>query len=86
MRGMSARRVYCDDEKYHGEWGRTQLLLGPYTFAEVTVDLTTYSVTVGAFVAVQEIGKVLHPFCCGQLRVVWLRQSASRSHEKGGLA
>ncbi len=29
--------------------------------AEVTVDLTTYSVTVEDFVALQEIGKVLHP-------------------------
>ena len=29
--------------------------------AEVTVDLTTYSVTVDDFVALQEVGKVLHP-------------------------
>src|SRR5262249_8044927 len=29
--------------------------------AEVSVDLTTYSVTVDDFVALQEIGKVLHP-------------------------
>jgi CO/xanthine dehydrogenase Mo-binding subunit len=29
--------------------------------AEVTVDLTTYSATVNDFVALQEIGKVLHP-------------------------
>ena len=29
--------------------------------AEVTVDLTTYAVTVDDFVAVQEVGRVLHP-------------------------
>jgi CO/xanthine dehydrogenase Mo-binding subunit len=29
--------------------------------AEVTVDLTTYSVKVDDFVALQEVGKVLHP-------------------------
>ena len=29
--------------------------------AEVTVDLTTYGVTVDDFVALQEVGKVLHP-------------------------
>ena len=29
--------------------------------AEVTVDLTTFSVTVDDFVALQEVGKVLHP-------------------------
>ena len=36
--------------------------------AEVTVDLTTYSVTVDDFVALQEVGRVLHPvLAAGQI-------------------
>ena len=36
--------------------------------AEVTVDTTTYSVTIDDFVALQEIGKVLHPvLAAGQI-------------------
>ena len=36
--------------------------------AEVTVDLTTYSASVDNFVALQEVGKVLHPvLAAGQI-------------------
>jgi CO/xanthine dehydrogenase Mo-binding subunit len=51
--------VYWDDEKYRGE-AYAAFAWAVYA-AEVTVDLTTYSVTVDDFVALQEIGKVLHP-------------------------
>ncbi len=51
--------VYWDDEKYRGE-AYAAFAWAVYV-AEVTVDLTTYSVTVNDFVALQEVGKVLHP-------------------------
>jgi CO/xanthine dehydrogenase Mo-binding subunit len=51
--------VYWDDEKYRGE-AYAAFAWAAYV-AEVTVDLTTYSVTVDDFVALQEVGKVLHP-------------------------
>src|SRR5205809_1353206 len=51
--------VFCDDEKYRGE-AYAAFAWAVYV-AEVTVDLTTYSVTVDDFVALQEVGKVLHP-------------------------
>jgi CO/xanthine dehydrogenase Mo-binding subunit len=51
--------VFWDDEKYRGE-AYAAFAWAVYV-AEVTVDLTTYSVTVDDFVALQEIGKVLHP-------------------------
>jgi len=51
--------VYWDDEKYRGE-AYAAFAWAVY-IAEVTADLTTYSVTVDDFVALQEIGKVLHP-------------------------
>ncbi len=58
--------VYWDDEKYHGE-AYAAFAWAVYV-AEVTVDLTTYSVTVDDFVALQEIGKVLHPvLAAGQI-------------------
>jgi CO/xanthine dehydrogenase Mo-binding subunit len=51
--------IYWDDEKYRGE------AYAAYSWAvyiaEVTVDLTTYGVSVDDFVALQEVGKVLHP-------------------------
>ena len=51
--------VYWDDEKYRGE---AYAAFGWAVYvAEVTVDLTTYSVTVDDFVALQEVGRVLHP-------------------------
>jgi CO/xanthine dehydrogenase Mo-binding subunit len=53
------RDVYWDDEKYRGE-AYAAFAWAVYV-AEVTVDLTTYSVTVDDFVALQEVGKVLHP-------------------------
>ena len=51
--------VFWDDEKYRGE-AYAAFAWAVYV-AEVTVDLTTYSVTVDDFVALQEVGRVLHP-------------------------
>jgi CO/xanthine dehydrogenase Mo-binding subunit len=51
--------VFWDDEKYRGE-AYASYAWAVYV-AEVTVDLRTYSVTVDDFVALQEVGKVLHP-------------------------
>jgi CO/xanthine dehydrogenase Mo-binding subunit len=51
--------VFWDDEKYRGE-AYAAFAWAVYV-AEVSVDLTTFSVTVDDFVALQEIGKVLHP-------------------------
>src|SRR5260370_13278271 len=51
--------VFWDDEKYRGEAYAAFAWAG--YVAEVTVDLTPYSVTVDDFVALQKIAKVLHP-------------------------
>ena len=51
--------IFWDDEKYRGE-AYAAFAWAVY-IAEVTADLTTYGVTVDDFVALQEIGKVLHP-------------------------
>jgi len=51
--------IFWDDEKYRGE-AYAAFAWAVYT-AEITVDLTTYSVRVDDFVALQEVGKVLHP-------------------------
>src|SRR6266478_2534141 len=51
--------VYWDDEKYRGE-AYAAFAWAVYV-AEVSVDLTTYAVTVDDFVALQEVGRVLHP-------------------------
>jgi CO/xanthine dehydrogenase Mo-binding subunit len=51
--------IFWDDEKYRGE-AYAAYAWAVY-IAEVTVDLTTYSVSVDDFVALQEVGKVLHP-------------------------
>jgi CO/xanthine dehydrogenase Mo-binding subunit len=51
--------IFWDDEKYRGE-AYAAFAWAVY-IAEVRADLTTYSVTVNDFVALQEIGKVLHP-------------------------
>jgi CO/xanthine dehydrogenase Mo-binding subunit len=58
--------VHWDDEKYQGE------AYGAYTWAvyvaEVTVDLTTYEARIDDFVALQEVGKVIHPvLAAGQI-------------------
>jgi CO/xanthine dehydrogenase Mo-binding subunit len=51
--------IFWDDENYRGE------AYGAFAWAvyvaEITVDLTAYSVTIDDFVALQEVGKVLHP-------------------------
>jgi len=51
--------IFWDDQKYRGE------AYAAYSWAvyiaEVSVDLTTYSVSVKDFVALQEVGKVFHP-------------------------
>ncbi len=51
--------IFWDDEKYRGE-AYAAFAWAVY-IAEVTVDLTTYTVSVDDFVALQEVGKVLHP-------------------------
>ena len=55
----SPPNVYWDDEKYRGE-AYAAYAWAVYV-AEVTVDLSTYSVAVDDFVALQEVGRVLHP-------------------------
>ena len=51
--------IVWDDEKYRGS-AYAAFAWAVYV-AAVTVDLTTYSVSVDDFVALQEIGRVLHP-------------------------
>jgi len=51
--------IFWDDDKYRGE-AYAAFAWAVY-IAEVTVDLTTYRVSVDDFVALQEVGKVLHP-------------------------
>jgi CO/xanthine dehydrogenase Mo-binding subunit len=53
------RDVFWDDDKYRGE-AYAAFAWAVY-IAEVTVDLTTYAASVDDFVALQEVGKVLHP-------------------------
>ena len=58
--------IHWDDEKYQGD------AYGAYAWAvyvaEVSVDTLTYQITVDDFVAVQEIGKVMHPIlAAGQI-------------------
>ena len=51
--------IFWDDQKYRGE-AYAAFAWAVY-IAEITVDLTTYSVAVDDFVALQEVGRVLHP-------------------------
>jgi CO/xanthine dehydrogenase Mo-binding subunit len=51
--------IHWDEDKYRGS-AYAAFAWAVYV-AEVTVDLTTFSVSVDDFVALQEIGKVLHP-------------------------
>lgn len=51
--------IFWDDKNYRGE-AYSAFAWAVYV-AEVAVDLTTYSVTVDDFVALQEIGRVLNP-------------------------
>ena len=51
--------VFWDDQKYRGE-AYAAFAWAIYV-AQVSVDLTSYAVTVDDFVALQEVGKVLHP-------------------------
>lgn len=51
--------VFWDDEKYRGE-AYAAFAWAVYV-AEVEVDLTSYCVNVKDFVALQEVGRVLHP-------------------------
>jgi CO/xanthine dehydrogenase Mo-binding subunit len=55
----AAPNIFWNDELYRGE-AYPAYAWAVYV-AEVTVDMTTYGVTVDDFVALQEIGKVLHP-------------------------
>jgi CO/xanthine dehydrogenase Mo-binding subunit len=51
--------VFWDDQKYRGEAYAT--FAWAVYVAEVAVDLSTYSARVDDFVALQEVGRVLHP-------------------------
>ena len=51
--------VFWDDQKYRGE-AYASFAWAIYV-AEVAVDLSTYTATVEDFVALQEVGRVLHP-------------------------
>ncbi|WP_084079995.1 xanthine dehydrogenase family protein molybdopterin-binding subunit [Edaphobacter aggregans] len=51
--------IFWDDAKYQGE--AYPAFAWAVHVAEVTVDTTTYNVTIDDFVALQEVGKVLHP-------------------------
>jgi len=51
--------IFWDDQKYRGE-AYAAFAWAVYV-AEVSVDLTTYGVSVEDFVALQEIGRILHP-------------------------
>jgi CO/xanthine dehydrogenase Mo-binding subunit len=51
--------IVWDEEKYRGS-AYAAFAWAVY-IAEVTVDLTTYAVSVDDFVALQEVGRVLHP-------------------------
>jgi CO/xanthine dehydrogenase Mo-binding subunit len=51
--------VFWDDQKYRGE-AYAAFAWAVY-IAEVAVDLSTYTATVEDFVALQEVGRVLHP-------------------------
>jgi CO/xanthine dehydrogenase Mo-binding subunit len=51
--------IFWDDAKYRGEAYATYAWA--IYIAEVTVDLVTYEVSVDDFVALQEVGRVLHP-------------------------
>ncbi|MGH9861063.1 MAG: molybdopterin cofactor-binding domain-containing protein, partial [Candidatus Acidiferrales bacterium] len=58
--------IHWDDDKYQGD------AYGAYAWAvyvaEVAVDLTTYETRVDDFVAVQEVGRVIHPvLAAGQI-------------------
>jgi CO/xanthine dehydrogenase Mo-binding subunit len=59
----AAPNIFWNDELYSGE------AYGAYAWAvymaEVTVDTVTYGVTIDDFVALQEIGKVIHPVLAG---------------------
>jgi len=51
--------VFWDDQKYRGE--AYACFAWAIYIAEVEVDLSTYAATVEDFVALQEVGRVLHP-------------------------
>jgi CO/xanthine dehydrogenase Mo-binding subunit len=51
--------IFWDDQAYRGE-AYAAYAWAVYV-AEVTVDLTAFSVSIDDFVALQEVGKVLHP-------------------------
>ena len=65
--------IFWDDQKYRGE--AYAAYAWAIYIAEVTVDLTTYSVSLDDFVALQEVGKVLHPLLArGKLSEAWPRE------------
>ncbi len=62
----AAPNIFWNDEQYRGE-AYSAYAWAVYV-AAVTVDTATYSVTIDDFVALQEIGKVIHPIlAAGQI-------------------
>jgi CO/xanthine dehydrogenase Mo-binding subunit len=62
----AAPNIFWNDEQYRGE-AYPAFAWAVYV-AEITLDTTTYSVTIDDFVALQEIGKVIHPvLAAGQI-------------------
>jgi CO/xanthine dehydrogenase Mo-binding subunit len=62
----AAPNIFWNDEQYRGE-AYPAYAWAVYV-ATVTVDMATYSVTIDDFVALQEIGKVIHPIlAAGQI-------------------
>ena len=73
--------IFWDDQKYRGE-AYAAFAWAVY-IAEVTVDLTTYGVSVSDFVALQEVGRVLHPLLArGHHRVALPKGSDSAFMKK----
>ncbi|MDP9146992.1 MAG: xanthine dehydrogenase family protein molybdopterin-binding subunit [Acidobacteriota bacterium] len=65
-RYQQSHDIFWDEENYRGS-AYAAFAWAVYV-AEVTVDLTSYSVAVDDFVALQEIGRVLHPvLAAGQI-------------------
>jgi CO/xanthine dehydrogenase Mo-binding subunit len=58
-RYQEPNNIYWDDQNYRGD-AYAAFAWAVYV-AQVSVDLTTYHATVDDFVALQEVGKVLHP-------------------------
>lgn len=80
-RYQQADDISWDEENYRGA-AYAAFAWAVYV-AEVTVDLTSYSVTVDDFVCLQEVGRVLHPvLAAGQIIGGVAQESVLRSMRK----